>query len=569
MMRYPTLSLLGALLLALPVSAQEVEHRGLWVGGGTFNTPEQVAAIVDQAAKAHLNALYPLVWYHGGQAWYKSTLSPLAKNVAPDYDPLGHMIELAHARGIDVHAWFVNGSYGSPSGGGVFDQHPDWELQPARKAGQRWYDLANPEVRRFQTDVMIECLRNYDLDGLHFDYIRYADTGTCYCERCQQEFTRLTGLPPLSRDRATLPVALELRGNPLARPTTARVLATFDDGSPAVTLNECGKGQAALINWVAATSDSPVADAILAALLKRFNATTKNVFQLRTSQTAAKYNVSYQTEGANWLKALGFSPRVIDETKLGEVESEGVLTLFGQYNISEETAAQIEQFVSGGGRAIFVDGPVFGIKHPALQRVLGMGGTGGYFSEFRAVNAAPGQDLLPVGPPVDVEMEKQRQEKWVAYRKSTVTELVRSVHQEAKRVKPQAQVSAAVFYNRQAAEAVCQDWYGWLKEGIIDYVLPMAYLMENSKLQEALDEWKAADPQFERIIPGLSIYMRGEKITSRPPDLVLSQAELCRKAGARGTLFFASNYLNDELAEALAAGPYAQRVEPYYPKKRP
>lgn len=34
-------------------------------------------------------------------------------------------------------------------------------------------------------------------------------------------------------------------------------------------------------------------------------------------------------------------------------------------------------------------------------------------------------------------------------------------------------------------------------------------------------------------------------------------------------LFFANNYLNDELAQALAGGPYAQRAEPYHAKRRP
>lgn len=73
-----------ALLLACVISptlAQTPEHRGLWVGTADYDTPEESDAVVARAAAAHLNALYVLVWYNGGQAWYKSSLSPMTKGV--------------------------------------------------------------------------------------------------------------------------------------------------------------------------------------------------------------------------------------------------------------------------------------------------------------------------------------------------------------------------------------------------------------------------------------------------------------------------------------------------------
>ena len=568
-MRWFPCLLLSILIPLVPLdAAPRAEMRGLWVGTNTFNTPAAVADVVDRAAAAHLNALYPIVWYNGGQAWYRSKLCPLAEQVAPGFDPLGEMVKLAHARGLQVHAWFVNGSYGWAAKG-IFDQHPDWALQPLRPTKPGWYDLGQPEVRRFETDVMIECLRNYDVDGIHFDYIRYDGQGYCYCEHCQREFAQRTGLPPLSKDAGAAPAAMDLSANPLGEPTTAQILATFDHGVVAVALNKLGSGEAALLNWMAANSANPAVDALVTKLLRRFGAGADNVYQLRTSQTAAKYNISYQTAGADWLKALGYAPRVIDETKLDQAPPQGTIVLFGQYYMDEATAEKLEQFVQGGGHALFVDGPVFAIKLPALQRVLGMNGTAPYFRGLHALQAAPNQDLVPPGPPVDLEAERHRREQWVEYRKWTVTELVRGVYREAKQTKPQAQVSAAVFYKREAADSVCQDWYGWLKEGIIDYVVPMAYLMENAKLQEALEEWRAADPTMARIIPGLSLYQKdGGTTASRPRELVLSQVELCRSLGARGNLFFASNHLNEDLVAALSGGPYAEPAQPYTPEAK-
>ena len=171
-----------------------------------------------------------------------------------------------------------------------------------------------------------------------------------------------------------------------------------------------------------------------------------------------------------------------------------------------------------------------------------------------------------MGPAVDVAKEKTRLDKWVEYRKWTVTQLVKAVHDGAKQIKPQAKISAAVFYDRKAADSVCQDWYTWLKDGLLDYACPMAYLMENEKLKAALQEWQAADPKMTRIIPGLSLYMmQDRKVTSRPRDLVLSQVEMCRSCGAHGNLFFSIGNLNDDLTGAFADGPYEKPAQPYYP----
>lgn len=561
-------ALLLSAVLAPAAFAQTPEHRGLWVGTADYDTPQEADALVARAVAAHLNALYALVWYNGGQAWYQSALSPLAKGVAVGFDPLGYLLQAAHAQKIEVHAWFVNGSVGW--GDAVLTQHPDWELQTGRKTRPSWYDLGKPEVRQFETDVMLDCLRRYDVDGLHFDYIRYDSQQFCYCDYCQQEFARRSGLPPLTAGGKLFPAALIVSGNPLAEPTTAQVLAGFNDGVPAITLNKLGAGETALLNWNCLRTASPALEDTVKRLLLRFGATKDNVYQLRTSQTAAKYGSETQVSAAEWLSQLGYKPQVITETKLAEVPAGGIVFLYGQYYLSTETCDWLKQFVSTGGHALFGDGPVFAIATPALQEVLGMKTTGQYFTGIRIISPAPGQDFLQSGPALNLEQEKTRLEQWVAYRKWTVTELVRSVREGARKIKPQAKLSAAVFHNREAADQVCQDWYRWLQDGLVDYVLPMAYLMENAKLQAALEEYKAADPTLARIIPGLSLYQRKDgTASSRPRELVLSQIALSRAFGARGNLLFSSAHLNDDLTEALGQGPYRQPAPLYYPSARP
>ena len=560
---------LPALLLAASTCFGEtVQHRGIWLHPDQFKTPELAGEWVAKIAAAHLNVIYPLVWHRGGTAWFKSKLSPMAGDVPEGFDPLGHLVKLAHARGIAVHAWFVNGSYGGSTASGLFVQHPDWQLQGDR-GGEAWYDLGKPAVRDFQRDLMLECLKNYDVDGLHFDYIRYSGQVLCYCDHCQREFAEKYGFRPLNRSEERFPALLDIGANPLGRPTTARVLATFDHGVPAITVNTLDAGEAVLVNWQAAGHSCLALDKFVAETMKRFGAAAKNTYQLNTTQTAAKYRLTEQEKARVWLKELGFSTKLMDESALSKVPKGATVVLAGQYLMNEETVKWLEGFVRAGGHCLFVDGPVLSIKQEPLQRVTGLRASAGFFHDWKVVSPAPGQDVLKPGPPVDAARERQRVEKWVEYRAGTVTELVRAVYKGAKKIKPRAWVNAAVFYKKEAADKVCQDWYGWLREGCVDYVLPMAYTEKNDDLAKAFAEWREADPRMERIIPGLSIYSRQDgKAVPRDPGLVRSQLDMCRNNATHGNLFFSLAFLNDELIQLLSTGPYAGPAKLYYPKRR-
>ncbi len=558
-----------ALLLAVSACFGEtVQHRGIWLHPEQYRTPQLADEWIGKIAAAHLNVVYPLVWYRGGTAWFKSKLSPMAGDVPEGFDPLGNLVKLARARGIAVHAWFVNGEYGGPATHGVFTLHPDWQLRGDR-GGEAWYDLGKPVVRNFQRDLMLECLKNYDVDGLHFDYIRYSGQVICDCDHCQHEFEQKYGFRPMKRSEERFPVLLDIVSNPLGKQTTAKVLATFDHGVPAITVNQLDAGEAVLVNWQAAGRSCWALDNFVEDTMKRFGATAENTYQLNTTQTAAKYGPIKEEGVRVWLKGLGFPAKLIDERVLAKVPEGGTVVLAGQYLMSEETTTWLESFVRAGGHCLFVDGPALSIKHAPLQRVTGLRVSAGYFHDRKVISPAADQDVLKPGPPMDAAKERQRMEKWAEYRTWTVTELVRAVYKGAKKLKPRAWVNAAVFYNKEHADRVCQDWYGWLREGCIDYVLPMAYTEKNEDLAKAFAEWRAADPQMERIIPGLSIYSRKDgKAVPRDPDLVRSQLDMCRDHATHGNLFFALGYLNDELIKSLSTGPFAAPARPYYPPRR-
>ncbi|MGD9518373.1 MAG: family 10 glycosylhydrolase [Armatimonadota bacterium] len=567
-----------ALLLAVSLAAAIQgatgikEHRGVWLHPSEFSKAEDCDKFVERMAAARLNVAYPLVWYRGGQASWRTDACAMDAAVTADYDPLGYLVDRCHEKGLQVHAWFVNGALGAPKALGPLANRTDWLVHPAPGKTTGWWDLGNPEVREFQKNLMVEVLRKYDVDGVHFDYIRYSGQVLCFCDHCTAEFRQLHGHDVMTLAGESFPLARAISGNPIAHPTTAKVLVALDDGMPAIAVNELGQGRVLLLNWHAYRDRTPAVSTVVRRFLESAGAKSgEPLFLFRPEATIAKYGRQAYSDVEDWLRELGYQSKVMEEAELGSVGVRSVICLVAAYYTPGEVAQKLVSLVEGGCNVIVIDGPVYGMKEPAVQKLTGFSGTASYFSGFRSLVPQEDSDLVPTGGKLVPEEEWKRiAEDWASYRKDGVSRLVRDVYEAAKAVKPEAAVTAAVFQSQQSAEAVYQDWPRWLREGFIDYVLPMAYVMENERLTERLGEWKGLDPGLERIIPGLSLYQRTEVggASPRPADLVLQQVDLCRQAGARGVNFFALAYLSDEIISALNQGPFRESADPYVPLQK-
>ncbi len=534
-----------------------------------IKTPSLADEAIARIERANLNTVFLLVWYWGGQAFFQNSLCPMAEGVQAGYDPLGYMIEQCHKRDIKVHAWFVNGSYGSQAVRHVLDKHLDWAVQDGG-AGALWYDFGKPQVRRFQSDLMIECLRKYDLDGIHFDYIRYGPQ-QCYCGYCQETFARRYGFEPMTGDGlTTLPAAADITANPLAKPTTAVVLADFSDGTPAIAMNKLGEGPALLLNWHAENEMPP---AVAETVKLAFGVWTTGGAQVHIATTAAtrsEYGTGSLEAARATLTRLGYRPKSIPAEQIAGLPVGSVLVLPAVYIIPENTARDLEQFVRKGGKLLIIDGPVKSMSLPAVQRITGFAGTGRYIKRLEIIRSTGRSPLVPRGKHhLDLAHWRRRMAKWAEFRKLGVTELVRDVYRRAKGLKPNVQVSAAVFSSLESADSVYQDWPRWLREKTIDFVVPMAYTQDTAELARRIAEWKTLDPQLQRIIPGLSIYQEtGGQTTTRNLNLIRSQHRLCRQQGAHGVNFFSLQYLNDPLIWVCCTEFFPVKAPAYTPPRR-
>ncbi len=567
-MRAVSLSLLFVLLLSASArAAQTPELRGIWIHATEVKTRAEADAAIAKIEQAHFNAVFLLVWYWGGQAFFQSDLCPMGDGVEPGYDPLGYMIEQCHKRRVQVHAWFVNGSYGSSEPRYILSRHPDWGVKDGT-GYTTWYDFGKPEVRRFQSDLMIECLRKYDVDGIHLDYIRYGPH-ECYCDTCQGQFaTRYGGESLTEEQRKTYPIGAGIAGNPVTNPTTATVLATLSDGTPAIALNALGKGAVLLLNWHAENEMPPAVAETVKLMLDLWTiGFTVPVYLTTTDENRSEYGIESLEAARASLRRLGCMPQVIPIEQVKTLAPGSTVVLPAVYVIPFKVAMELEQFVKKGGFVLMIDGPAKSMHLGSIQHITGFARAGRSIHRDDVIQSTGRSPIAPKGThQLDVIRWKNRMQRWAEFRKATVTELVRDVYRRAKKLKPKSQVTAAVVSSLESANAAYQDWPRWVREGTIDYVVPMAYTDDMLELQKQIAGWKTVDRQLQRIIPGLSIYQQiGGATTTRKLDLIRNQQRLCRQQGAHGNTYFSLPYLSDPLIALFRTELYPTEAPAYTP----
>jgi uncharacterized lipoprotein YddW (UPF0748 family) len=226
-------------------ASESPEVRAFWVDA--FNpgikTAGEVDTLIDRVLQANANTIIAQV-RRRGDSYYLNSIEPFVEdpNVTPGFDPLGYLIDRAHAAGLEVHAWIIaNAIYnGHPyiptaawpcrvpcSSTHVFNQHgffaagdENWltRTHPSYTGGTsrypattgdlipfgwrltdgNWYlDPGHPSAAEYTVGVVKHLVGNYDIDGLHLDRIRYPEM-------------------PISRASSTSPIGFSTGYNPVS-----------------------------------------------------------------------------------------------------------------------------------------------------------------------------------------------------------------------------------------------------------------------------------------------------------------------------------------------------------------
>jgi uncharacterized lipoprotein YddW (UPF0748 family) len=170
------------------------ELRGVWVSDPARLDWDRATAALQRAG---FNTMY-VNFASGGAAFYphSKVLPDLSTATTADWI---NGIQLAHRRGIAVHAKLVTMfMFKAPASfqrqlirEGRVMCRPDG--RPALQSGDAWLCPSHPANRAQIAAEVAEILTRFPVDGLQFDYIRFFEEPTCYCNHCRHEFETYLG----------------------------------------------------------------------------------------------------------------------------------------------------------------------------------------------------------------------------------------------------------------------------------------------------------------------------------------------------------------------------------------
>lgn len=178
---------------------QGKEFRGAWIssvynldwpstkGLGVSQQKAEYIALLDDLQGTGINAVIVQV-KPAADALYPSKHAPWSEYLtgtqgkSPGYDPLAFMIEEAHSRDMEFHAWFNPFRVTTNTikkdklaWNNVANLHPEWIVEYDNKL---FLNPGIPEARAYVRNTVLEVVKNYDIDAVHFDdyFYPYPDS---------------------------------------------------------------------------------------------------------------------------------------------------------------------------------------------------------------------------------------------------------------------------------------------------------------------------------------------------------------------------------------------------------
>ncbi|GAA0381652.1 glycosyl hydrolase [Acrocarpospora corrugata] len=185
-------------------AGEKRQLRGMWIatvhnldwpsktGLSPARQRGEYVKLLDTAARRNFNAVFLQV-RPASDAFYRSALEPWSQYLTgraggdPGWDPLPFLIDEAHKRGLEFHAWFnpyraaYDDRISTLPAGHPARVHPEWTV---KHEGRLYYNPGLPQVRNHVTSVIKDVVSRYDVDGVHFDdyFYPYPGGGTAFAD---------------------------------------------------------------------------------------------------------------------------------------------------------------------------------------------------------------------------------------------------------------------------------------------------------------------------------------------------------------------------------------------------
>lgn len=150
---------------------------------GTQQQKDELIDMLDKLKEANFNTVLFQVRTRG-DVFYRSSVEPFNAvltgkvNGDPGYDPLAFAIDECHKRGMECHAWIVALPLGNNKHVNSLGRNALPKINPSLCVLYKnsWYlNAGNPQTKVYLMGLVSEITSRYDVDGVHFDYLRYPE----------------------------------------------------------------------------------------------------------------------------------------------------------------------------------------------------------------------------------------------------------------------------------------------------------------------------------------------------------------------------------------------------------
>jgi uncharacterized lipoprotein YddW (UPF0748 family) len=206
------LTLLIALTGSFCLAQSDRQFRGVWVATVAnidwpsrpdLPTSVQQQEFIDLLDRHHKNGMNAIILQirPAADAFYLSSLEPwsqwlVTNSAIPDYDPLAFCIKEAHARGMELHAWFnpyrarfnyADSLLSHPES--LEARHPEWLVTYGKN---KYLNPGLPQAREHTIAVVLDVVKRYPIDGVHFDdyFYPYKIEGQVFPDSATYELYR-------------------------------------------------------------------------------------------------------------------------------------------------------------------------------------------------------------------------------------------------------------------------------------------------------------------------------------------------------------------------------------------
>jgi len=168
-------------IISVPIG----ELRGVWLTNIDSDVLLSQNALINAfnlLAECNFNTVYPTIWNNGYTLYPSVLMERFSGNkIYPipelkDRDILKEMIPLAKEKKISVIPWFEYG-FMVPPDSKIVELRPHWitcrqdgtKVYKESQVNQLWLNPFHPQVQQFLLGLILEVIRNYDIDGIQFD----------------------------------------------------------------------------------------------------------------------------------------------------------------------------------------------------------------------------------------------------------------------------------------------------------------------------------------------------------------------------------------------------------------